>query len=286
MFGSIDLGSRRAQALGQLPGAPPGAAILPPVAEPLPFDRCLDQIESSAAGLASSAATAGLTAAVATCPEWSVGDLVAHQGMVHRWAAAELRLDPTPVPSHPEFLISVPPDQLLDWLADGVRELTGTLRTVDPDVPALVFLKDAPRPVHFWARRQAHETTIHSVDALSGVLGRQPSAAEAGIDLDLALDGIDELLTGFFPRGRSGLAELAPLTLAVTPSDSRRAWTVRVDGERATTIREHRPDADATFAGTAAQLYLGLWNRGAEITATGRPDVLQAWQRRQRVRWS
>jgi uncharacterized protein (TIGR03083 family) len=263
-----------------------GAAILPPVAEPLPFARCVDQIESSAAGLVSRAGTAGLDAAVVTCPEWSVGDLVAHQGMVHRWAAAQLRLDETPVPSHPEFLVSVPPDQLLNWLADGVVELTETLRTVDPDVPACVFLKDAPRPAHFWARRQAHETTIHSVDALSGVLGRQPSAAEVDVELELALDGIDELLTGFFPRGRSTLAELAPLTLAVTPSDSQRAWTVRVDGERLTTIREHRPDADATFAGTAAQLYLGLWNRGAEITASGRPGVLQAWQKAQRIRWS
>jgi uncharacterized protein (TIGR03083 family) len=265
---------------------PAGAAILPPVAEPLPFDRCLDQITSSAAGLASHAATAGLDAPVVTCPEWSVGDLVAHQGMVHRWAAAQLRLDETPVPSHPEFLASVPPDRLLDWFADGVRELTETLRTVDPDVPALVFLKDAPRPAHFWARRQAHETTMHSIDALSAVLGRLPSAAEAGLEDDLALDGIDELLTGFFPRGRSKLAELAPLTLAVTPGDSQRAWTVRVEGERLTTIREHRPDADATFAGTAAQLYLGLWNRGDEITATGRPDVLDAWRKGQRVRWS
>jgi uncharacterized protein (TIGR03083 family) len=264
----------------------PAAEILPAVTEPLPFDRCIDHVESAAASLASSAAAAGLDAEVVTCPEWSVADLVAHQGMVHRWAAGQLRLDETPVPSHREFLASVPPAQLLDWFADGVRELTDTLRTVDPDVPAVVFLRDAPRPAHFWARRQAHETTVHAVDALSAVLGRLPSAAEAGVAPDLALDGIDELLTGFFPRGRSKLAELAPLTLAVAPRQAQRAWTVRVDGERLTTIRERRPDADATFAGTAAQLYLGLWNRGSEITATGRPGVLEAWGERQRVHWS
>jgi uncharacterized protein (TIGR03083 family) len=263
-----------------------GAAILRLVAEPLPFDRCLDQIRFSAGELASRAATAGLEAAVITCPEWSVADLVAHQGMVHRWATARLRLDDTPVPSHPEFLASVPPDQLLSWFADGVRELTETLRTVDPDVPALVFLRDAPRPAHFWARRQAHETTMHAADALSAVLGRQPSAAEARVERDLALDGIDELLTGFFPRGRSTLADLAPLTLAVIPSDSQRAWTVQIDGERSTTVRERRPDAGATFTGTAAQLYLGLWNRGVEIIEAGRPGVLEAWRAGQRVRWS
>jgi len=38
--------------------------------------------------------------------------------------------------------------------------------------------------------------------------------------------------------------------------------------------------------GTAAQLYLGLWNRGTEITSAGRTDVLDRWHRVQRVRWS
>lgn len=258
----------------------------PAVAEPLPFDRCLDEIESSAAQLVSHAGRAGLDAAVITCPEWTVADLVAHQGMVHRWAAAQLRLDEAPVPSHSEFLTSVPRSQLLMWFEEGVGTLIKTLRTVDPDVPSLVFLRDAPRPAHFWARRQAHETTVHSVDALSAVLGRLPSATETDVEPDVALDGIDELLTGFFPRGRTKLAELAPLTLAVTPSDSAHAWTVVVEGERLTTIRAHRPDTDTTFAGTAVQLYLGLWNRGADIIATGRPGVLTAWGERQRVRWS
>jgi uncharacterized protein (TIGR03083 family) len=249
-------------------------------------DRCLEQIGTSATRLVTCAAAAGLDAAVPTCPGWSVADLVAHLGMVHRWATAQLRLDGTPVPDHPEILASIPRDGLLDWCTEGVGPLTEVLRTVDADVPALVFLADAPRPAHFWARRQAHETTVHAVDALGAQLGRPPSAAETGLDVDLALDGIDELLTGFFPRGRTELADLAPLTLAVAPDDSRRAWTVRVEGDRLTTTRERRPDADAIVAGSAAELYLGLWNRGDEITATGRPGVLEAWQAGQRVRWS
>jgi uncharacterized protein (TIGR03083 family) len=260
--------------------------MLPVVTEPLPFDRCLDQIVSAAGSLTAHAATAGWDAPVAGCPGWSVADLVAHQGMVHRWAAAQLRLDGTAVPEHAEFLAAVPRVEFLDWFAAGVRELTATLRAVDPDVPALVFLRDAPPPAHFWARRQAHETTVHAVDAQSAVLGRFPSAAEAGVPADVALDGIDELLTGFLPRGRSGLAGLAPLTLAVVAGDAERAWTVRVEGERLSTTRERRPDADATFTGTAAQLYLGLWNRGEELTASGRQGVLDAWRAGQRVRWA
>src|SRR5690606_33354539 len=126
-----------------------------------------------------------------------------------------------------------------------------TLRTVDPDVPATVFLNDAPRPRDFWARRQAHETTIHSTDALAAALGRVPSADEAGTGADLALDGIDELLTGFFTRGRSRLAEGDPFTIAVTPTDSDKDWTVRVSDGRMVTQRLRSAEADAVFTGSA-----------------------------------
>ena len=42
--------------------------------------------------------------------------------------------------------------------------------------------------------------------------------------------------------------------------------------------------ADAVFTGTSAQLYLGLWNRGDEITANGRESALERWREAQRVR--
>ena len=46
---------------------------------------------------------AGLRAPVPTCPDWTVRNLVAHQGMVHRWAAAIVRgerLDPDAASRH------------------------------------------------------------------------------------------------------------------------------------------------------------------------------------------
>ena len=36
---------------------------------------------------------AGADAPVPTCPGWTVRDLLAHQGMVHRWATAVVRGD-------------------------------------------------------------------------------------------------------------------------------------------------------------------------------------------------
>jgi hypothetical protein len=45
-------------------------------------------------------------------------------------------------------------------------------------------------------------------------------------------------------------------------------------------------DADAIFVGSTAGLYLALWNRGDQMSATGRADVLAHWQAGQRIRWS
>jgi uncharacterized protein (TIGR03083 family) len=207
--------------------------------------------------------------------------------MVHRWAAANLRLaEDEAVTSESQILREVPPEELLDWFEAGARELLRTLQAADPDVPARVFLDDAPAPRLFWARRQAHETTIHSVDALAAALGRMPCAEETAVADDVALDGIDELLTGFFTRGRTKLTGDGPLTIAVVPDDADEAWTMRVDDGRLSTDRELHAGADCTLTGPARQLYLGLWNRGDEVAATGRRDVLARWREVQRVRWS
>jgi hypothetical protein len=88
-----------------------------------------------------------------------------------------------------------------------------------------------------------------------------------GVSPALALDGIDELLTGFLPRRSSRLRSERPLRLAVRPADADLMWTVEVGEEPPVTTRHtssSAADADATFSGTSAQLYFGLWNRGAE----------------------
>lgn len=254
----------------------------------LPFEQYLAIIDRAAAALALRAARAGLEAPVPTCPRWRVADLVAHQGMVHRWAASNLRLDGARVPNKTEVLRDVPAEELIDWLTVGAHQLLTILRAVDRDVAAMVFLNDPPSPLEFWARRQAHETTVHSVDALAAALGRLPTAEEAAVAEDVARDGLDELLTGFFTRGRSRLADGQAFTVAVTPHDSDTGWTLHFRDGRMTVqrLRSTTTDTGATFTGSTAQLYLGMWNRGSEIRASGTPGVLDRWQSLQKIRWS
>jgi hypothetical protein len=53
------------------------------------------------------------------------------------------------------------------------------------------------------------------------------------------------------------------------------------------TVRGAEPDRepDAVLTGTAAELYLGLWNRGDEIAVTGADGLLGLWRERVRVSW-
>jgi len=225
---------------------------------------------------------AGLEARVPTCPDWTVLDLVAHQGMVHRWAAALLRGER---PSDEEVSAydgagrdSADP---LAWLAEGAAALADVVSRAPDDVAAPVFLNDAPAPREFWARRQCHETTMHAVDALGASLGRAPRPDEVWIDPELAGDGIDELLGGFLTRPRSRLRCAEDALLVVRPDDLPDWWEVSMGPRPATTSRGTGPDvpeeADWELTGTAVELYLRLWNR---------TDPPEEWRRLTSVTWS
>jgi uncharacterized protein (TIGR03083 family) len=251
----------------------------------LSLDDHLGALVDSGAALGAAAAAAGLEAKVPTCPAWDVTKLVLHQGMVHRWAAANLRgeRDHDTGASQAEGRAAA---SLLDWYTQGLGALVDTVRATAADAKAMVFLRDAPPPRRFWARRQAHETTIHSVDAIAARCRRWPTAADVAIDPVLAADGIDELLMGFITRGKGRLHTAEPYELVVRTDDTGHAWTLRIsDGPILTTPGAvERPEV--VFSGTAVQLYLSLWNRADELTTNGRSDLIDQWRTQIRIRWS
>jgi uncharacterized protein (TIGR03083 family) len=249
----------------------------------LTTDEHLEALSWSGARLLALATEAGFDARVPTCPSWNVRALVAHQAMVHRWATAHVRReDPDAVPNQTWIRANV--DDLAGFYTNGLDALVAALRAAPPDLKAMRFLNDAAAPRAFWARRQAHETTIHMVDALAATVGAAPAAATADIAPALAVDGIDELLSGFFTRGTSKLCDGEEYTIAVRCTDVDRGWTVHVAS--ILTVSPGGEGADATVTGTAAGVYLALWNRGSDVSLDGRPDLLERWRATQRVRWS
>ena len=250
----------------------------------LTLDQFLTAIRSAAARLHDHVKQAGLDAAVPTCPDWDVRALVTHQGMVHRWAAAKVRGDFDHRTAESEAAAAAAPD-LLAWFDEGTQVLIETLIQAAADLETMVFLSNAPAPRLFWARRQAHETTIHSVDAQAAELGRLPGPAETMIDQELAADGIDELLRGFLPRRKSRLRFESPYVIDVHATDADRHWQVAVSDQAPFSVRVTTWPPDAVITGTALELYLGLWNRAEDLKAEGREDVLVQWRRQVRVLW-
>ena len=231
--------------------------------------------------MAEAAERAGTDAKVATCPGWQVRDLVRHTGMVHRWAAAFVAEGHTSY--HPDGgLPDLDGAELLDWFREGHRRLVDTLSDATPDVECWSFLP-APSPLAFWARRQAHETTVHRVDAESAL----PEAPTA-IATDFALDGIDELLNGFHARDRSRVRTEEPRVLRLRALDAAEdaVWTVRLSQEASVTTRDAAGDADCELAGPAARLYLSLWNRLPFPSLTGDAALAALWREKSAVTWS
>ncbi|MBB5872524.1 uncharacterized protein (TIGR03083 family) [Allocatelliglobosispora scoriae] len=233
--------------------------------------------------LADAAAMHTLDEAVPTTPGWTVGDLLRHIGEVHRWAmshVAQQRLTKMPTEEEQELTRNWPEgdDELLEWFSSGHEALVFSLETADPGLRCWTFLP-APSPLAFWARRQAHETAIHRVDAESVTGEITPIGAE------FAADGVDELLTCFF--GRPGRLRGDPAyTLGLVATDLPRAWRVSVGPT--VVVTDGGEAADCVVTGTAEELYLLLWNRRdpAGLDVVGDEAVLTRWRDSAVVSWS
>jgi uncharacterized protein (TIGR03083 family) len=232
--------------------------------------------------LAEAAKDAGTDAPVPTCPGWRVRDLVRHMGVVHRWATAFVArgiASPRPMEEAPELDGA----ELLAWFEDGHRTLTRTLTAAGPETDCWHFLP-APSPVAFWARRQAHETAVHRLDAEAARGGEAgPVAAE------FAADGIDELLRGFHARRSSRVRCPEPRLLRVRATDVAGAvWTVRLSEDPPVTVRgsdggETATRPDCELSGPAADLYAALWNRAPFPTVTGDAATATLWRETSQV---
>ncbi|MFI9101167.1 maleylpyruvate isomerase family mycothiol-dependent enzyme [Streptomyces fildesensis] len=226
--------------------------------------------------LADAAEQAGLDAPVPPCPDWRVRDLVQHTGIVHRWATgfiAEAREEPAPIEG------KVPDDgALLDWYREAHADLVAALTAAPADLRCWHFFT-APSPLEFWARRQAHETAVHRVDA-EAALGVGPSPVTTAF----ATDGVDELLAGFHTRPRSRVRSDRPRTLRVRAVDAPAGtgdWLVRLSSEAPRVERGAPGAADCTVSGSAADLYLALWNRGPYdgLDVSGDAELVELWRR-------
>lgn len=218
-------------------------------------------------------------ARVPTCPEWSADDLLAHlwegQTFWTHIVADDVRTDEaaesfTP-PARPE-----PREALLTAAAEAGASLADTLKTLPPQTPRWTW--SAEPTVGFTMRRQAHEATIHRLDA--ELTAAPDGSARTPIDASLAADGVDEVLRIFY-GGCPPWGTITPTpekTLRIVATDTGTMWLVslaRFTGTDPDGVDHHEPDIwvaphdpgdgtvhpTAILTGSAQDLYCRLWHR-------------------------
>lgn len=230
------------------------------------FDDYLTYLRTDGELLAQ-AGDLGLRADAPCCSGWTVGDVVAHTGVVHRHKLRIIRDRLTENPQPDE----APEDGLVTWYRQGLELLVEVLANTDPQTPAFTWWA-ADQTVGFWYRRMAQETLVHRVDAEQGHGRISPVAPE------LAADGIDEVLTKYV-GGWLDHGEFVPTggTIRISPSDHHEAWDLRFGTFTGTSLMtgKHLVDlpmfevveatdvADTTISGKAADLDFWLWGRSS-----------------------
>ncbi len=224
------------------------------------------------------------SAAIPSCPDWRMRDLVRHLGGVHRWATASVAGRLTVPPSKEEedacFDSAPADDRLIEWFRAGHAALVQALESAPADLACWSFLA-APSPLAFWARRQAHETGIHRADVESATGSITPYPP------DFAADGIDEILLGFASRPGGRLRSETHRTLALQATDADRDWLVNILPE-GIEVRLETAAAECTVCAGASDLHLLLWNRRTYdgLDVRGDVDLLDLWRKMVRIRWT
>lgn len=215
----------------------------------------------------------GLEEPVPTCPGWSVGRLLLHVGRVYRFAAEIVETRATAAPQRPgEPAEGTDP---VEYVRDGLEEIVTALGEVEADASVWNWSAQ-PNVAAFWARRMAHESLIHHIDA------KLAHDVANVVDADLAVDGVDELFDTLAPRAfGKGVAELSG-TMHLVASDSNARWTVKMapNSIAITQGPSGNRSADLTLSGKASDLLLVLYNRADEDTvdATGDVSLLSGWR--------
>jgi uncharacterized protein (TIGR03083 family) len=228
------------------------------------------QVEALTGEFAATLAGADPAAALPSSRSWTVLDLAAHLGAVHRWAAEVVRTGRRgPRQNRPDL-----PGDHVEFYRAGRAELVGALAGTDPERDCWTHHR-SDRRVRYWHRRQTHETLVHLWDLRAAA---DPGAGLADVDPAVCADGVDELLEVFLRRAApADLRSLAgPVTLTAT--DAGRDWTIGPDWA----VRAGAdPAAAAGVRAPAADLLLWAWRRprAGAVELAGDGAVVTAFRR-------
>src|SRR3954447_6753553 len=194
------------------------------------------------------AAARDLTADVPPCPGWTVTDVVEHIAQVYEHKIACVTLGGAPPDPWPP---SWPADrEPLRWFEDAQHRLINLLTNIDPAAPSWTWWPE-DQSAGFWIRRMAQESAIHRADVESARGDITP------VDAELAVDGVDEVLTRMLAGDWSEEPQPGPpCTVDVRVGD--RTWQVGMSPEEVA-VGEATGTAAAEVTSNPSDLLLWLW---------------------------
>jgi uncharacterized protein (TIGR03083 family) len=155
------------------------------------------------------------------------------------------------------------------WLGDAHARLQEMFELSEPSTPSATWWPP-DQTVGFWARRMAHETAVHRVDAELAVGTPNPA-----VDPELAVDGIDEILDLMLAGDWSDDPHQASTGQRVEIASPGRSWLVGLETAEVTVSRE-RGRWDARIEGDPSSVLLWLWGRAPDerIERSGDLDAI------------
>jgi uncharacterized protein (TIGR03083 family) len=200
---------------------------------------------------------------VASCPGWTVHDLVYHLGEVQTFWTLILQAGGGLPGDDEERAAKDYGRDLMGWWRERSAGLVRQLRAMPKDAPSWCWWNDERRATAGdVAFRQAHEALIHRWDAENAVGAVRPT------DPALAADGVDEFATRFLSGGDwSGPSGVLALR-AADAGDSGYEWrfgcgseSPAEDGRPRWLVDKRARPLAAVVTGSAEQLDLMLWRR-------------------------
>jgi uncharacterized protein (TIGR03083 family) len=213
-------------------------------------------LESSRFLVAVSSGAASLDTAVPTCPGWDVGQLVSHLGGIYGrvgYIVSSRALEP---PDRSKLPVAPEGEALIGWFAEQRAAVFASLESADDATRVWNWTADSPGSASFWARRMAHETLIHRVDAelAQGLQPAQPMP-------EVAADTVTEFLELFLPRFEAKLKEAGAGSIHLHATDAHAAeWTLCFGADGARFSRDHER-ADVALRASAFELACWSWGR-------------------------
>jgi uncharacterized protein (TIGR03083 family) len=253
-------------------------------------DRYCDEIAHQVGQLRAVVTSgADLSATVPTCPDWTLEQLVRHMGQALRWVELLVRTraeenipdEEIPLGGGPE--VRGDPAALDAWLAQTGRMVVDTLREAGPDTK--VWAWAGTLNSGFWARRMAHEITVHRADATLA------AGLPYEVAPEVAADAVDEwleiLVWAQRVEGDKDAAELrAPgrrsIHLHATDStpELNAEWLIELTEDGLAWRRGHEK-ATVALRGTLTDVLLAFYRRlpldSEELEIFGDRELLEFW---------